>query len=317
MLSDAEVERVAAARGQGVRLVVHAGADAELGAALAGVARQLAGAAVGVAAGHGDGAGLVATPALTVVNATGDNATWSAAPDGPEAGPFAEHLAALLGGERPQAWAATLAGLDDPVELLVFVAPACPHCPNAVRVALAAARASSKVRVHVIDVQRHPELAARFRVTAVPVTVVDRGVALTGVRAGDDLVRRIEARADPGALFASWVESGRLDEAAELLTRDPAPMASAWRSSTTSTRIGLMLVAEKALERDPRSLDAVAGDLAAGTRSDDTALRGDTADLLGQIGAPVARPALAALLDDPSPDVVEIAADALDSLRSD
>jgi HEAT repeat protein len=44
-------------------------------------------------------------------------------------------------------------------------------------------------------------------------------------------------------------------------------------------------------------------------------LRGDTADLLGQIGHPSAREALKSLLKDPNPDVAEIAKEALEALR--
>ena len=49
--------------------------------------------------------------------------------------------------------------------------------------------------------------------------------------------------------------------------------------------------------------------------AEDDALRGDTADLLGQIGHPGARKPLQALLHDPNPDIVEIAEEALEGLE--
>ena len=49
--------------------------------------------------------------------------------------------------------------------------------------------------------------------------------------------------------------------------------------------------------------------------AEDAALRGDTADLIGQTGSETARPALEKLLTDPNPDVVEIAEEALDGLQ--
>ena len=56
---------------------------------------------------------------------------------------------------------------------------------------------------------------------------------------------------------------------------------------------------------------AAAG-LAAVARTDDVALRGDTADLLGRLAHPAARAALEELRHDPDPDVAEIAAEALE-----
>jgi HEAT repeat protein len=49
--------------------------------------------------------------------------------------------------------------------------------------------------------------------------------------------------------------------------------------------------------------------------SPDGALRGDTADLLGQIGDGRAVEALEALRSDPNPDVAEVAADAIEQIR--
>jgi HEAT repeat protein len=49
--------------------------------------------------------------------------------------------------------------------------------------------------------------------------------------------------------------------------------------------------------------------------ADDAALRGDTADLLGQIGHADAIEALTALTKDPNPDVAEIAAESLEAIQ--
>jgi thioredoxin-like negative regulator of GroEL len=184
---------------------------------------------------------------------------------------------------------------------------------------LAAARASDAVRVVVVDVQRHQELAARFKVTAVPLTVLDGGLAMTGVPDPAELVAGIRERGGAGhrqRLFASLLEGGRLDEAVSAITGDCAPFVAAWKTSTTGSRMGLLLVAEKLLERDARALDDGVVELLPVTTAEDAALRGDSADLLGQIGDPRARAALEKLLADANPDVVEIAGDALEALRS-
>ena len=70
-------------------------------------------------------------------------------------------------------------------------------------------------------------------------------------------------------------------------------------------------VAEEVLERRPSALNDVVKDLGKSAESEDAALRGDTADLLGQIGHPSGALFLEKLLQDPNPDVVEIAEEAL------
>jgi len=215
-----------------------------------------------------------------------------------------------------EAIAAKLRALETDAELVIFVAEACPHCAHAVRVADALARKSPRVKVSVIDAQQLPELASRYSVKSVPTTVLDGGLSWVGVEGEAQVAARILSRDAPGyaeRVFASLVESGRhADAIREIVAGEGAAcLAAIWVGSTTATRIGLMLVAEGALEQQPTSLHAAVGALLPALRSGDAALRGDTADLLGQIGHPDGLAALEPLLDDPNPDVAEIAAEAL------
>ena len=89
----------------------------------------------------------------------------------------------------------------------------------------------------------------------------------------------------------------------------------AWRKSVTFERVGLMLVIEEALEGDCAALEGLVGGLIKVLQAPDATLRGDTADLLGQIGNPAAVPALKELLNDPNPDVADVAAEALEELE--
>ena len=50
--------------------------------------------------------------------------------------------------------------------------------------------------------------------------------------------------------------------------------------------------------------------------AEDPVLRGDTADLLGRIGHRAARNPLRTLLEDPNPDVAEIASEALEEIEA-
>jgi HEAT repeat protein len=84
-------------------------------------------------------------------------------------------------------------------------------------------------------------------------------------------------------------------------------------------RVNLFLVAEEALAADEECMDGLVPVLKAGLEregplAEDPSRRGDTADLLGRIGHPDARPVLEALATDPNPEVAEAAQDALEEL---
>ena len=84
-----------------------------------------------------------------------------------------------------------------------------------------------------------------------------------------------------------------------------------------STRMGLFLAAEKALASAPRILNGIVLGLVEMLDTSDIAVKGDTADLLGQIGDPTAKLPLLELLQDNNPDIVEIAEEAIKNLSPD
>jgi len=168
-----------------------------------------------------------------------------------------------------------------------------------------------QVTTVIIDAQQFPDLAGRYKAKSVPMTIIDGQLSIVGVIPPAQLVEKIINR-DDEEIFLSLVESGRFNDAAEKLC---AGFAAAWAKSTTQLRMGLMMVAENALAQDPHAMDSLVPDLLPATKSEDAALRGDTADLLGQIGHPAAVDALKELLNDENPDVAEIAQDALEEIE--
>jgi alkyl hydroperoxide reductase subunit AhpF len=288
---------------------------------LAEAAREIEVAAAGkLVVRPGDSRGLPALPALSLQAAGRDNIRYLALPEGQEAAPFIDLLVALGRGTRPEGdWADGLQRLERPAEVLVFIAAACPHCPQAVRSALQLALASDAVRVAVIDAQFYEALAGRYKVRSVPTTVIDGGYTTIGVQPAPTLARQLIEREQPETVaraFHSMLDSGRVDAAAVWLAAGTALPAfvHAWRGSTTAARVGLMLCGQKALEQSRGALDPAVGDLIELLEADDAALRGDTADLLGQIGHPDAAGPIKKLLDDTNPDVAEIAEEALDGI---
>jgi alkyl hydroperoxide reductase subunit AhpF len=318
--SDEVREKLANSQGS-LTVTLHpaAGESSALEEPLSEVARQLESASGGAfSVERGDGIGLVALPCLTLAHRGVGKIHYQALPLGPEEPPFAE---AILGPTRngpfpAGGWLERLAALERPADLLVFVGASCPHCPTAVRSANRLALASALVTVSIVDVQAHPQLAERFNVRSVPLTILDGSLAVSGVVPPSRLVDEIFSRDDDSHgehLLLSLVEQGRFDEAVRQIRTGPGAshFLTVWKDSTTSLRIGLMMAAETALENERTALDGLVPGLLPILGSEDPVLRGDTADLLGRIGHRDARDSLRTLLEDPNPDVAEIASEAL------
>ncbi len=236
-----------------------------------------------------------------------------------------EALEALTDPAEVEALEEPLKRLEKDVDILLFTAPGCPSCPHQVRTVATLTLASPRVAVEIVDVTQEPELAARYQVQSVPTTVVDDELIVVGVKPASDLAWRILERQGPDAekmVFATLVESGRHADAAERLADGRATEAflDLWGRSTLEKRMGLFLVVEEALLLNPEGLDALVPHLIAGLEGDgliaqDEARRGDTADLLGQIGHPDARPILESLASDANEEVAEAAEYALEELE--
>ena len=263
----------------------------------------------------GDGTGLPAVPGLTL----NGNIHYLALPEGFETAPFVDALKGLASASRAVAeeWADQLTEVTEPAELLVFIGPTCPHCPRAVRAAIDLALVNDQVSAVIIDIMRFPALGEELGIKSVPFTLLDRTLGETGVIPVDELAQRVMSRNTLDFelfLFNAMLESGRLPEAIETVQKTPSIFSAAWRKSTTSSRVGLMVIAEEILEDDQAGLDSVVSELLEVLDFDDIPLRGDTADMLGQIGHSAATAALEALTNDPNPDVAEIATDSLEMI---
>jgi glutaredoxin-like protein len=73
-----------------------------------------------------------------------------------------------------------LAQLTQPLHLEVFVTPTCPHCPRAVRLAYQFAMENDNVRSDAIEATEFPAWTTKYRVQAVPKTVVNESFSIEG-----------------------------------------------------------------------------------------------------------------------------------------
>ncbi|MBW1872661.1 MAG: thioredoxin family protein [Deltaproteobacteria bacterium] len=297
--------------------------DSDLSKELLKTAKQIEQAAAGsVTVKHGSGEGLPARPGLSLAYRGKSNIHYLAIPEGPEVIPFIEACLDLPKGAvgHDQAWAQTLAGLNQPAQVYVFMATTCPNCPKAVQAAIKISQISHQIESFIIDAQRYQELAKLYKAQSVPLTVIDQGFSKIGVMPPASLAEIILGRDHvqyQGQVFTSLVETSRLEDAAKLVVEKGAVgFVGAWNKSTTSSRMGLLLVVENVLGQSADAFNEIISELVAATKSEDAALRGDTADLLGQIGHADCVAILKTLLDDPNPDVAEIAQDGLDEISA-
>lgn len=240
-----------------------------------------------------------------------------------------EALEALADPNLVQALEEPLGKLKKEVDITLFISPGCAACPHQVKTLATLILASPLIAAEIVDISQEPDLARQYQITAVPTTVVDDELVIVGVKHPVQMAEILLAREGPDgevALLTSLLESGRMEEAADRILYGPAPVATLqaylelWAKSTLQDRMGLTLLAESVLEQNPEGLDPLlpalmTGLQTAGPLTEDPSRKGDTADLLGRIGHPDARPVLLMLTEDENPEVAEAATDALEELE--
>jgi len=93
--------------------------------------------------------------------------------------------------------------LKEDVRIQVFVAPACPHCPQMARLAYQVALESPRISAEVIEANEFPELSQRYQVRAVPTTIIDEKMGFAGSVPEGLLVDTIERAIRPSPLMAA------------------------------------------------------------------------------------------------------------------
>lgn len=203
-----------------------------------------------------------------------------------------------------------------PPDALLFVAPACPHCP-AVLAALADLLKEGVLgRLEAVNVAVRPEAAAALGVKSVPWVRIGP-FELEGALAPAELrawASGTDERATLLRYFHDQLISGRRHKVEALLEREPgwfAILPELLRDSATSmaVRIGIAAMLE---EFQGRGLAlAIVPELAAILAEADPRTRADAAYYLSLIGGEEALAVLRGHLDDADPEIREIAAEAL------
>ena len=137
--------------------------------------------------------GVEMIPATVVSTDGGDSARFYGLPSGYE---FAVLLDAVIAASSKQSSLGletrrSLKGLQEDVNIQVFVTPTCQYCPSVARVAHAMAVESPRVVANVVEVLEFPHLAQAYRVVGVPKTVINDAVEFTGAVTEQEFLKRI------------------------------------------------------------------------------------------------------------------------------
>jgi hypothetical protein len=326
MLADNDLMRVQSVTSgvsRPVTLRVHGtGTEDSFEKNLLNVARQIAGvSSYLVRLEETDQPVLPEKPSITLSSEGSGNIHYLAAPEGPELNPFLDALAWLGHGQAlPESLhLRSVEGMTSPAELLVLIGPACPYCPNLVRKVLAMAVRQPLIRVTIVDVVHFEDLVLRYKAESTPTLIVNDALTFVGDVAEETIAGHLIGRDETSSLthvLETMIRAGRAEDAAALVCgkREPHALLPLYLSRDFPLRVGALVAMEKALDRDPQILDPIVEDLIEVLSHDETALRGDTAALLGKIGDRRAVPALRGLADDHDPDVREAAEEALELL---
>ena len=130
---------------------------------------------------------------------------YSAHPTGSEFVPFLNSIQ-YFSGVRPYYADQILTHLKkiDKSEMKIFITPTCPYCPATVPVlTLFAIVSKGKITAEVIDVSLNPDIARKYDVQGVPLTVVNETERIVGMFTPQDLLDKLtKGQRDFGGMYA-------------------------------------------------------------------------------------------------------------------
>ena len=99
----------------------------------------------------------------------------------------------------------SLRKLKQDIRVRVFITPTCPYSPGMARAAFQLTLINPHVKAEVIEVTEFPELAQRYDVTAVPMTIIEDRIAVPGAVPEKALVEQVLKAAQSPAAQPSGV----------------------------------------------------------------------------------------------------------------
>ncbi len=253
-----------------------------------------------------------------------ENIKYYALPLSRELEPFLEALSHINNQEVKLAEPIeqNLGKINIPVNLKLYIALGCPHCPNVVRTVIPMAMICENIHLQIIDGTLFPETAQKDGVMSAPCLILDDDFRWTGEVQAKEIIEIIINR-DPSQLSAvtlknileegdaSWIarqmmEKGKIfDGFIQLLLHE------IW-----SVRLGAMVIVEELAETDPKLAAKLCPELIDIFDKKDIPVQGDILYVLGEAGNKETKKWIhnkIATLEHQ--DLIDAANDALDTLN--
>ncbi len=253
------------------------------------------------------------------------NISYSALPLAKELAPFCETLSQIADPDEIKLFSSTVKDLqqvDIPVNLKLYIALECPHCPDAVRSVMSLAMMCENIHLHIIDGTLFPESAQGDEVMSAPCLLLDDDFRWTGSVSVREIIKMIIDR-DPSQLSpatlkniieqgdASWI-AGQMLEKQKLFDG----FIKLLLNETWSVRLGAMVIVEELAETDPEFAAKLCPVLMEEFDKKDVPIQGDILYILGETGNfETGRWIRNKFEEFKHQDIIDAASEALDTLK--
>lgn len=275
-----------------------------------------------------------ATPKLIVDSEKGENdlpcfllkknINYSALPLSKELEPFLEALSHINNHEVKLAEPILqrLDKIDIPVNLKLYIALECPHCPNVVRTIIPMAMICKNLHLQIIDGTLFPETAQKDGVMSAPCLILDDDFRWTGEVTTQEIIEIITNR-DPSQLSAVTLKNILEQGDASWIARQMMEKEKIFDSfiqlllhETWSVRLGAMVIVEELAETNPTLAAKLCPKLIALFDKKDIPVQGDILYVLGEAGNSETKKWINNKIDTfEHQDLIDAANDALEALN--
>jgi hypothetical protein len=220
--------------------------------------------------------------------------TYQALPIDRELAPFLEILENSLGSRPPLATALEqrLAEIPWPGEVKIFIASACPHCPETVRRISPLAFQQPRIHISIVDGVLFPELSDPFSIRAVPTVILDDKFRWNGSIDADDFLETMIHRDGallPVSALKALLKEGQAERLAQMML-ERGEIFPAFTDLVThpewSVRLGAVVVVEEMVAKSPGLAGSILPLLWQRFSTVDTTIKGDILYVTGLAGSP-------------------------------
>ena len=204
---------------------------------------------------------------------------------------------------------------------ILFISSTCPHCSAVLQALTTLLKNGSLAHLNIFNIELNPEAASHYGVRAIPWVQIGP-YELTGLRSQNELLQWIERVDDPAAMaeyFAEQIIQAEMHKVLTTIENNPPLFNALLRlmgedTTSLSVRIGIGALMEDLAHGDiiNQHLDA----LGSYTSHAQAVVRNDACHYLGLSHNSAAEKFIRPLLNDSDAEVREVAAEALQEIKT-